>query len=60
MTHITLTDYNDNEVLVPIDGIVVSEQPVGQTMITLPYGGFIQVKESVEEVNNKLRQAKDE
>ena len=47
----TLTDYNGRPVEVPADGILISEQPVGQTMITFVESGMtIQVQESVEQV----------
>ena len=47
----TLTDYNGRPVEVPADGILISEQPVGQTMITFVVSGMtIQVQESVEQV----------
>lgn len=51
---IELTDINGSRVLLPIDGVVVEEQPAGQTMIVMPSGYIIQVKEDVEEVRQLI------
>ena len=52
-----LTDYNDADVEVPASQVVmVEEQPVGQTMLALAGGIFLQVKESVEEVRRRMKE----
>jgi uncharacterized protein YlzI (FlbEa/FlbD family) len=55
---ITATDYNDCAVSIHIDSITsVGEQPRGQTMIALNDRTSVQVKESVQEVMTRIKEA---
>jgi uncharacterized protein YlzI (FlbEa/FlbD family) len=54
---VKLTDVNDADVEVPASQIVlVEEQPVGQCLITLSGGVYLQVKESVEQVRKLMKE----
>lgn len=59
MARITVTDYNDCALNIATDGIIVQEQPRGQTQIVLPSGVVYQVKESVEEVTSMLKEVEE-
>jgi uncharacterized protein YlzI (FlbEa/FlbD family) len=57
VSQIELTDVNGNRMLVPVDGTFVDEQPAGQTRVIMANGYIMQVRESVEEVWRRIKEA---